>query len=156
MIGIAFTITQDMISDRKARKLSRKLTRQSLARIRDFYWPQHFERNHKTAPGGGYRYAKRSRKYQIWKAKKLGHQKPMVKSGRTRTAARRNAKISATFKGGRIRSKTHYKRTPERARELEAVTEVEEHEIAQRYGRDWLRLSKRPEYQTKHRRKVGA
>ena len=118
----------------------RKINRQTMTRIRFQFWPKHFERNPETAPGGAYGYEKRTRKYQISKAKRAGHQKPLVLSGRMKQAVLSGAKITATAKRGRIKARNYFPMTVQRRSEVEAVSPREQKILVERAGRDYVRL----------------
>lgn len=143
-----FSIRTRLVSVANHKKLMRKLNRQALARIRDLYWPRHFQVRPETRPGGAYGYEKRSRQWQIKKAAVKRHQKPLVWSGQSAIQIRQNARITATANRGRLRSSTHYRRNAARIREMEAVSSQEQRELAARAGRDYARLAQRPEYKS--------
>lgn len=153
MIVISYEIDSSLVTKRTHNKLMRKLHRQAMSRIRFSYWPRHFERNTDTAPGGAYGYEKRSKRWQQRKARTVGHQKPLVFSGRMRRHILGNARIAATATRGTITARNYFPMRSQRRDEVEAVSDQERRGLIDRMGRDYVLLAKRPEYQRKRKRK---
>jgi len=103
-------------------KVMRFVNRNRIEFWRDNMLPTHFETNELTRPGGGYGYAPRTKKTQLVKARRYGHQKPNVQTGKLRDTIRLNSRVTATQHQGRFKSRGYFPMTAERRRELEIVT----------------------------------
>ena len=149
---IKVDVESSLMNKRNHNKAMRQLFRESMEDIRDDYWPKHFESNSETRPGGGYGYEPRGRGYQIYKAKSKGHQKPLVLSGRMKESILSGPRITATSKGGKIRSRNYFPMTLQRRQEIEAVSDEERRELAKQLEEKYVRLANRPEFQRKRKR----
>lgn len=94
--------------------------------------PRHFE----TSAVAKYGYQKRTKKYQIRKARQKGHQRPLEFSGQLKEAVLRRARIISTSKRVKVHLKgpkylwKYQANQPDKARELTATTESEVKELA--------------------------
>lgn len=152
MLAIDVTIESELVTKRGHKQIMRKLIRQSLTRVRQNL-PRHFERNSKTTPGGAYGYEKRKRDYQMRKAKVKGHQKPLVFTGKLKTAIQSNVKITATSTRGRLKTRGYFPMTAQRRNEIEAISMDEIQDLRARMVRDYRVLADRSEFKRKRKRK---
>ncbi len=114
---------------------------------------KHFENRPETRPGGEYGYERRTKKYQIQKARKKGHQKPLVFSGDMQRTVTGTSRVTATQHRWRV-----YARTGKTLRtllsqqikdELEAVSQSEVDHYLSLMERRYAQLANRPENQRK-------
>ena len=100
MMPIEFTVT------RQGLELTAKWWRYILSDAWEHagaFWHRNILPKHFTTAGAAeYGYAKRTKNYMIRKARKQGHQVPMVWSGATRKAAIRTRDVRVTSTGARV------------------------------------------------------
>lgn len=91
-------------------------------------FPEHF----KTSAVQKYGYEKRSKKYQLRKARKFGHQMPLVWTGNLKNITMSSIKVSTTAKGARgywsglpTRYYQYRDNAPDKAKELTIATQEE-------------------------------
>lgn len=117
------------VSDRVHRKWSNNALRAAATNHLLRFAPDHFRRNSKTAPGGAYDVTPRTKKHQIRKARKMGHQDPNTFTGRERAAVISRARVTATYQRSRVIYRALHSRDSDQAerwvREMEAIAPEE-------------------------------
>lgn len=84
-MALIYTITERGFTAKLAKRKLNDINRNAVYETGE-YWHEHFRLKHFTKEGAAeYHYAPRARGYMIYKAKKWGHQNPLVFSGDTRT-----------------------------------------------------------------------
>lgn len=154
-VPLKIEISDNVLTARAHKQVMRKLYRQAGTRIRFEYFPKHFENRSETRPGGAYGYEKRSKKYQIGKARRKGHQRPLVYSGRMKQAILANTKITSTPTRGTVKARNYFPMKVERRQEIEAISAAEANELAKRMERDYTRYANSSEF-SQFRRKRRA
>ncbi len=114
--------------------------------------PGHFDPSAVTKYG----YRKRSKAYQIRKARKYRHQKPLVWSGELQRAVLSSAKVTSTSKQGTLTARGSRKSnlSPSHRRELEAFTADEERQRGQSFVDYFTKLATDPSLKRKRTRNV--
>lgn len=121
------------ISKRNHNKAANFAFRKTMEHHVEFTLAKHFAGGPETMPGGAYGYAPRREKYNAWKRKRFGHDKPLVRFGNLarRILSQKTSGVTATAKGARARLKHGLKFAKIiRRREIEAITPQERREIA--------------------------
>lgn len=154
MITLAITVESSLLTKRGHGKLMRELLREAAEEHRDQRLPRHFERNADTAPGGAYGYEKRTAKYQRRKAKQVGHQIPLVLTGRLRSAIQANVRITATQFRSRLTTRGYFPMKTELRREIEVISPYERSETIGLMGLKYPVYAKREEFQEFRRQRM--
>lgn len=147
--AISYQLDQTLVTARAHGQMMRLVNQSVLQRWRDRYLPLHFQ-------GGAtsrYGYAPRSAKYTARKRRRVGHSIPLVLTGRLRDEIKKNVKITATQHGGRIRSRGYFPMKAELRGEIEKVMPAENRDLADWAGKEYLRLSRKPEFARQRKRK---
>ncbi len=114
--------------------------------------PGHFE----VIAVNKYGYRPRSKRYQIFKARRYGTTAPLVRTGGLRASILQNAKITATANKAELKSKGS--RTSQLMsqyrRELEAFTPLEEKQNAESFRDKFVVLASDPSLRRKRRQQV--
>lgn len=114
--------------------------------------PSHFE----VIAVNKYGYKPRSKRYQIFKAKRYGTTAPLVRTGNLKAAILANAKVTATANKAELKSKGS--RTSQLMsqyrRELEAFTPLEEKQNAESFRDKFVVLASDPSLRRKRRHQV--
>lgn len=121
------------ISKRNHNKAANFAFRKTMEQHVEVTLAKHFAGGPETMPGGEYNYAPRREKYNQWKRKRFGHDKPLVRFGNLerRIRGQKTSGITATAKGSRARLKHGLKFAKIiRRRELEIITPRERKAIA--------------------------
>ena len=140
-------INSDLFTKRGHKIVLRKLLREMIERHRDEKLPRHFERNADTAPGGGYGYEKRTAKYQKRKARQVGHQTPLVLTGRLKDFIKSNARITATASRARMTARGYFPMRTAMRGEIERYSRVELSEMKALMQLKYADAARRPEFQ---------
>jgi len=154
---IRFTLEQNIVTARTHAVLMNRLNRETLERHRDRHLPLHF----KYGATARYGYRQRGAKYNAWKGKKYGHTIPNVLTGGTRDKVMSSVKITATRKGGKLRtSGRNFGRgqgglTAEQRSEIEKVIPAERTALGSWMASEYARRATLPEYKRKRRRRGG-
>lgn len=156
MFKIQFTVSVSQTSLRGHGKLMRSLNRGVMELVRDVYWPQHYRINAKTRPGGEYGYSKRGMGYMLYKAKRWGHQDPLVFSGRTRDTVRESAAngITATQYRSKLRAKTAFPTKAQLRKELEVIAPSEKRSMMAWSQREYVRRASSGEFGRRYKRRI--
>lgn len=154
MMILNMTLESNLFTKRGHKTVVRKLLRESMERHRDVKLPRHFDRNADTAPGGAYGYAKRTAKYQRRKAKRKGHQKPLVLSGRLKDHVLAQSRITATATRTRLYARSYFPMRVQMRKEIESISKLEQSEMRGLMGLKYLDAAKRPEFQEFRRRRI--
>lgn len=149
MTRLHVKLDETLITPRKHGQLMKLLLRESMAFQRDINLDRHFQ----VGAESRYGYAKRGKRYMIRKAKKYGHQKPLVFSGRMQRDLKSSVRITATQHRATLKARNYFPMTLERRAEIEAITKDEEAHIAARLHRRYAALVRTPTFQRKRRRK---
>lgn len=114
--------------------------------------PGHFE----FGAFAKYGYKKRTRKYQIQKARRFGTTAPLVRTGALRAAILRNAKVTATANKAELKSKGEKtaQLMSQYRTELETFTPEEERSNAESFRDKFIVLASDPSLRRKRRKKV--
>lgn len=156
MIAISITLQSSLLTKRGHSRLMRDLLKEAMEEHRDKKLPRHFERNADTAPGGAYGYAARTAKYQRRKAKQVGHQIPLVLTGRLRQAIQSNVKITATQHRSRLTTRGYFPMKTQMRQEIEAISPFERSEMFGLLGLKYANYAKKPDYQEFRRQRMRA
>lgn len=103
-----------------------------------------------------YDYKPRTKGYQIKKATRRGHTRPLEYTGELKDTMLASAKITATATRGKLRCRTSFPLTPERRRELESISTEDDAQILAAAQAEYARLANLPENRTRTRRRRGA
>jgi hypothetical protein len=154
MIAFSSTIETELLTKRGISQISRQANRLEMVSHKVNRLPLHFQNVPESRPGGAWGYKARSRKYQIRKARKHGHQKPLVFSGELEQAVLRSAKVTATATRGRISARGSRKSnlTTQFRDEIEAISSREEQRAAENWGTTFTTLASDSRYQKKRKR----
>ncbi len=159
-MAIVFTyeMTSDLVTARTHKKILREAYRRALMNHREKRLGKHYRENAETRPGGGYGYDPRNPEYVKRKQRVKGHRRPLVWSGRLQRFVRNNSRITATAKGGRLKTPVIRKRRREfvsqYVRELEAITPAEQKEIINEIREFYLAAVQKPENRRQRRVRV--
>lgn len=152
--GLRFQYDTTLFTKRGHNKIMRLGNRQVARRHRDRRMRRHFENNPDTRPGGAYGYEKRSRRWQILKAKKTGTIRPLVYTGRLRASVLNTSRITATRKRWTYRARASFPLNPERRDELQAVSPKERLEDAKLLEFLYARAAKSPVFYDIQRQRI--
>lgn len=154
MIALAFTLESNLLTKRGHARLMRDLLREAMEEHRDEKLPKHFERNADTSPGGAYGYAKRTAKYQKRKARQVGHQIPLVLTGKLQQAIRSNVKITATQHRSRLTTRGYFPMRVAMRQEIETISPNEQSEMIGLLGLKYSSYAKKSDYQEFRRQRI--
>lgn len=154
MIALAITMESSLLTKRGHARLMRDLLREAMEEHRDRNLPKHFQRNADTAPGGAYGYAARTAKYQKRKARQVGHQIPLVLTGRLRDTIQRNVRITATQHRARLTTRGYFPMRVAMRKEIETMSPFEQSEMIGLLGLKYSAYAKKPEYQEFRRQRM--
>jgi len=150
---------EDLVTERTHKRILRQVNREIGVLHRNKTLKKHFENNPDTRSGGAYGYEARTKKYQIRKARKKGHQRPLVFSGEMRRTVLGTSRVTATKDHWRVYARTGKTLNPELRRqitdELEAVSEREIDQYISLMQRRYTMLANRPENRRKRKKKLS-
>lgn len=150
---------EDLVTERTHARMLKQVNREIGVLHRNRTLKKHFENNAETRPGGAYGYEARTKKYQIRKAKKQGHQKPLVFTGDMQRVVTGTSRVTATQHRWRVYARTGKRLTLQLGQqikdELEAVAEAEISHYISLMGKRYAQLSNRPENRRKRRKKLS-
>lgn len=153
--SFSFEVQQSTLTKRGHGRLMKNLNRDLAFWHHKKNIPKHFSGGPETVPGGGgYRYRRRTAKYNEAKQKKWGHQTPLVWSGglKRRTLSNAQRTIRATqFKWTLIvrgKPANSFLR-----KEIEAVSNKEQRELVTRLKKRYPKAARLRKYQTFVRKK---
>ena len=150
MIQLALKLESRLLTKRAHNQIQNKVNRELMEKIRDELWPKHFQNVPETSPGGGgYRYAKRTQRYQRYKQKKYGHNLPLVLTGALRAGIRSSATITATANRGTLKSHSPHFLRLRNKRELEVISDREGRQLAEWYRHRYVELANSPQFRDK-------
>lgn len=120
--------------------------------IRELF-PKHFENRPETYPGaGGYRFKKRTKKWNDHKLRKVGHVTPNVFRGKLKKKVLHQSRNTATANKWSVYAKPGFPIPPWQRREIEVISRRELAENARWMEAEFVRLADDPQWQ-EHRRK---
>lgn len=151
---ILIDVKTKLFTARGHARVMRDVLRQRMEFFRDELLPTHFEVNELTRPGGGYNYEARTRATQLRKAKKFGHQKPLVQTGRLFQAVMVNSQITATQHRSRFKSHGYFPMNVLRRREIEAITPGQQKLLRSGLRDLYVRAAQLPENQDVLRQRI--
>lgn len=154
--SVGVKIDAKLFSKRGHARVMRAAFRDALTFQRDQIWPTHFENNDMTRPEGAYGYEKRSKRWQIKKAKLKGHQKPLVFTGALRNSVINNSVVRSTQHRGTLKAKSTFPMTYERRREIEAVTSSQIAVLRKRIERFYVEAVDKEEFKERVRLRDGS
>lgn len=160
MAIIKFEMVTRLVTKRSHARIMREVLRATMLNHREKRLGKHYKDIPETKPGGAYGYEPRGAKYIQRKARKKGHNKPLVWSGQLQRFVRNNGQITATQHRARFKTPRLPKRSnvliAQFAREIEAISRDEaDREIpAEIHGR-YLKEAGKPENQRERRAKGG-
>lgn len=152
MIVVSGEITTDLVTKRTFSKIMRLVNRHTMEHLKNEMLPDKFT----VAGGREYDFEKRAKGYQIWKAKTLGHQKPLVRRGILERTVLGSGKVTATATRAKLTAKASFPLTPQRRRELEAVSTQDKAELEELRLREVTRLANKPQFRRRRKTKVKA
>lgn len=151
MIPIRFMTEAKLFTARGHKQVQREILRNSMEYQRQTYLPLHFETVAYTRYPGVIR--KRSKKYNDWKLRKFGHNRPNVLTGSFRDSVMNHSIVRATSNQATFTAKGTFPLTPERRREIEFISDREITAITTRGGKLYVALAKDPQYQELRRQR---
>ena len=133
------------VSKRQHGRIVRELLRAAGRRHVNTTLGQHFKKNSKTAPGGGYGYTERRPKYAQRKLRQGYGDTPMVRTGGTQRRLRTSAghTIRATQTRLRIYLRARFPLVDQRRLEISAIAPDEAESMADRLAADYLAEAQR-------------
>ena len=152
---------QQLVTKRTHARILKQVNREIGVLHRNRTLKQHFENNAETRPGGAYGYEARAKKYQIRKARKKGHQKPLTFTGTLKQNVISTSRVTATQHKWRVyaRIKTTKPLKPalrQRIKdELEVVADKEIDRYKSLIEKRYVQLANRPQNQKKQRKKLS-
>lgn len=152
---------EDLVTERTHKRILKQVNREIGVLHRNRTLKKHFENNAETRPGGAYGYEARTKKYQIRKAKKKGHQKPLSFSGTMQRNVTSTSRVTATQHKWRVyaRIKTTKPLKPLLSQqikdELEAVAEAEIDKYISLMEKRYVQLANQPQNRRKRRKKLS-
>lgn len=154
VIAFSASVKTELLTARGVTQISRQANRLEMVSHKVERLPLHFQNVPESRPGGEWGYKPRKKKYQIRKARKFGHQKPLVATGELEQAVLRSAKVTATSKRAKIiaRGSRSSNLTAQFREEIEAITSAEEQQAAENWGETFTTLANDPRYQKKRKR----
>lgn len=147
MASLVIDVQTKLYTARGHAKVMRHVLRNRMEFWKSEMLPTHFQNNELTRPGGGYGYEARSAKYQIRKARKYGHQRPLVRTGRLEGVVRANSTITATQHKATFRAKGYFPMTQQMRREIEVVTPGQQRVLVSGAKDLYVRAAGEPEFQ---------
>lgn len=96
---------------------------------------------------------RRTRKYRERKMRKVGHDIPLVLTGRMRSEVTRSAKRTATANGGRVKLRNYFPMSGEMRGELETLSPRQTQRLARRMERQFEREVNDPANRRKRKRR---
>lgn len=155
MTRIKITARYDLVTKVTHRKIMRSIMRAIGNLHKRKTIKKHFEINKETRAGGTYDYEKRSRKYQLDKARQRGHQRPLVKTGRMRSAVLGTSVVRATKNKWTYQARNYFRMLMIRREELEAVSPDEFSEYVDRLNDQYIRQANAPGNQRKTKKRIS-
>lgn len=148
-VSISYEINADLVTKRVHAQIMREVNRGMLQRWAERYLPLHFE-------GGAtqrYGYRPRSAGYVARKRRKVGHNIPLVYTGRLREAIQKGVIIRATQHKASLKSRGYFPMKEELRGEIERITEAERGELVEWAGKEYLRLAKQRQRERQRRKR---
>ena len=150
---------EDLVTERTHKRILKQVNREIGVLHRNRTLKKHFENNAETRPGGDYGYEARTKKYQIRKAKKKGHQKPLSFTGDMRRVVTGSSRITATQHRWRVYARTGKKLNLQLGQqiknELEVVSEAEISKYISLMEKRYVQLANQPQNRRKRRKKLS-
>lgn len=154
VVPLNINMKTSLLTKRGHNQVSRLTNRTVLERnYQREIWPQHFRNNGKTAPGGAYGYLRRSQRWQKFKERKYGHNRPLYATGKLQRTLFARSKVTATANRARLYSKGYYPMTADRRREIEVVTRSEVNQMGRWWKTNYIRLARSKRFQTVRRKR---
>lgn len=147
VIALSIAVDSSLFTKRGHKVVMRRILTEEITEHKQRRLARHFERNADTAPGGGYGYTARTIKYQRRKAKKAGHQIPLVLSGKLRQTVLGSSRTTATSGRAKLYAKGYFPMRAQMRKEIENFSRVEISEIKAKSGLKYVAYAKKPEYQ---------
>ena len=150
---------EDLVTERTHKRILKQVNREIGVLHRNRTLKKHFENNAETRPGGAYGYEARTKKYQIRKAKKKGHQRPLSFTGEMRRTVTGSSRVTATQHRWRVYARTGKKLNLQLGQqiknELEAVSEAEIDKYISLMEKRYVQLANQPQNRRKRRKKLS-
>ena len=158
MIVLDAQIDTDLLTVRGIKQISNTVNRTIMLEHKDKVLPEHFKNVPQTRSGGVYKYEKRDKQYMISKARRFGHQLPLVKEGNLRKAVLASARVTATATGATLHARgSNLSPLSDKHRdEIEIVSEAERSHMAEEWGRLFVILAQFPQFRRKERKRNAA
>lgn len=151
---MAVVIQVDMETRSVSRRIHERIVRDSLRAAATNHIekivPLHFE----TSAVRRYGYAPRKKGYMIMKARKYGHQRPLVKTGQLQATIANTSRVTATQHKSTAHLYAYFPLVPERRKELEAM-DVSDRKAASDVARGYYRAEAiKPENMPKRKLRI--
>lgn len=148
------TVEMSLFTKRGHRAVARLVNKQLAIRHRDRIVPKHFAGTPETTPGsGGYRYRRRSKKWQERKRLEGRPSQPLVYTGELFRTVRASSRVRSTDTFWQWTARGSFPLNADRKSEIEAVSEREQRENARLFERLYARAATRDQFQTHIRRR---
>lgn len=119
---------ENLVTQRTHARLLRENVRKAIEYHREIVLPKHFT----IAGAKKYGFTPRTRKTQLVKSKKYGHQLPNVMTGKMRNIVITQSKVTSTQYGGRLYARNYFPMDARRRYEIEQVAVDEQADMAKR------------------------
>lgn len=150
-IVATFEIRSDLVTARTHNRIMREVWRRALLNHREKRLAKHYQEGAEQKYG----YRPRDPAYTAAKLRVKGHRKPLVWSGQLQRFVRNNGRITATAKGGRLKTPVVRKRRKEfvgqYVREIESFTPEERREIVKEVKALYLAEVNKPQNRRQRR-----
>lgn len=150
-LDLDIQITSDLVTKRGHSILMKGVLKGALRFWRETYLPKHFRSGAETRPGGSYGYAKRTKKYQIQKAKRYHHQRPNVYTGELERTVRSNSRITGTQRKATFRARGSHPMPIEQRQELTTIPPDEFQQIKEWIAEHYARGTRSPKFRRRRR-----
>lgn len=141
VVSISYQIDAKLVTKRAHGQIMREINRGMLERWQNRYLPLHF----KGEASERYGYKPRGARYVASKRRRVGHNIPLVYTGKLKTAIQSGVVIRATQYRATLKTKGYFPMREEMRSEIERITQAERDELVQWAGKEYLKLAKRPD-----------
>jgi len=152
---ISIQYDSTLVTERGHNKICGQLFREALESHKARILPRHFQSVPETRPGGAYRYAPRSRKWQARKLREGRGDLPLVYTGVMRSMVVQSSIVRATKDHGTLTAKNHYPMTDQRRAEVENFSQRELDRMVGVMGQNYVRKAKDPAFARVRSKKIN-
>ncbi len=156
LYNIGFEVKSNLVTERGHRKITRDLNRIAGHVHRTEFFPKHFENRPETYPGaGGYRFKKRTAKWNRYKMRKVGHITANVLTGKLKKRVVNESRVTATSNKWTVYTSIGFQMPAWQRKEIEIVTPREIKEKIRWFGHHYVKMTGYPQYQKYRRQRAG-